>query len=104
MPRSVWNGTVPIGLLAVPVKVFTATESKTVHFREVHLRDGARVEHRRVCTREDREVPYDEVVKGFEVEPGEYVVLDDDEVKAAAGDRGHRIDVEHCVDAADVDP
>jgi len=104
MPRSIWNGTVALGLLSVPVKVYSATESKTVHFHEVHLRDGARVEHRRVCTKEDREVPYAEVVKGYEVAGGEYVVLDDDEVKAAAGDRGHRIDVEHAVGAADIDP
>src|SRR5215211_5125875 len=104
MPRSIWNGTIAFGLMTVPVKLHTATESKTVHFREVHLDDAAKVEHRRFCSNEDKEVPYKEVVKGFEVGEDEYVVLDKDEIAAAAGDGAHRIDVEHFVDAADIDP
>ena len=104
MPRSIWNGTIAFGLMTVPVKLHTATESKTVHFREVHLDDGARIEHRRFCTKEDKEVPYKQVVKGFEVAEDEYVVLDKDEISAAAGDGAHRIDVEHFVDAAQIDP
>jgi DNA end-binding protein Ku len=104
MARSIWNGTIAFGLMSVPVKLHTATESKTVHFHEVHLDDGARIEHRRFCSKEDREVPYEEVVKGYEVAPDEYVVLDKEEISAAAGDGAHRIDVEHFVDAADIDP
>ena len=53
--------------MTVPVKLHTATESKTVSFREVHLDDGARIEHRRFCSKEDKEVPYKQVVKGYEV-------------------------------------
>src|SRR6187200_3095408 len=87
-PRSIWNGTVAFGLVNVPVKLYTATESMTVSFSEVHARDGSRVEHRRICSKEDKEVPYDEVVKGYEVSEGKFVVLATDEVKAAAGDRG----------------
>jgi DNA end-binding protein Ku len=71
--RSIWNGTISFGLMSVPVKLHTATESKTVHFREVHLDDGAKIEHRRFCSKEDKEVPYKEVVKGYEVAPDEYV-------------------------------
>jgi DNA end-binding protein Ku len=104
MARSIWNGTIAFGLMTVPVKLHTATESKTVSFREVHLDDGARIEHRRFCSKEDKEVPYKEVVKGFEVAEDEYVVLEKDEIAAAAGDGAHRIDVEHFVDAADIDP
>src|SRR3954452_24465256 len=102
--RSIWNGTIAFGLMTVPVKLHTATESKTVHFREVHLDDGAKVEHRRFCSKEDKEVPYKDVVKGFEVGEDEYVVLDKEEVAAAGGDGAHRIDVEHFVDAAEIDP
>jgi len=104
MPRSIWNGTVAFGLVSVPVKLYSATQSKTVHFREVHLQDGGRIEHRRFCSKEDREVPYEEVVRGFEVAPDEYVVLSDDERKAAAGDIAHRIDIEHFVPADEIDP
>jgi DNA end-binding protein Ku len=84
--------------------MYSATESKTVHFHEVHLKDGAKVEHRRFCSKEDKEVPYKEVVKGYEVKKGEFVVLESDEVKAAAGDRGRIVDVEHFVEAAEIDP
>ncbi|HEX2103620.1 MAG TPA: Ku protein [Solirubrobacteraceae bacterium] len=104
MPRSIWNGTIAFGLMTVPVKLHTATESKTVHFSEVHLDDGARIEHRRFCSREDKEVEYKEVVKGYEVSESTYVVLDKEEIAAAAGDRGHVIDVEHFVDAGEIDP
>jgi len=104
MPRSIWNGTIAFGLMTVPVKLHTATESKTVHFREVHLDEGAPIEHRRFCSKEDKEVPYNEVVKGFEVAEDRYVVLEKDEIAAAAGDGSHRIDVEHFVDVADIDP
>jgi DNA end-binding protein Ku len=95
---------VSVGLVHIPVKLYSATESKTVHFHEVHLEDGARIEHRRFCSKEDREVPYEEVVRGFEVASGEYVALEKDEVKAAAGGTGHVIEVEHFVPVEDIDP
>ena len=104
MARSIWNGTVTFGMVNVPVKLYSATESKTVRFREVHLKDGARIEHRRICPKDEREIPMKEVVKGFEVDEGKYVVLDDDEIKAAAGDRGKLIHLEEFVDAAEIDP
>ena len=50
-PRSIWNGTITFGLVNVPVKLYTATESRTVHFSEVHVKDGAKIEHRRWCPR-----------------------------------------------------
>ncbi len=104
MPRSIWNGTVTFGMVNVPIKLYSATESKTVHFHEVHQTDGARIEHRRICPQEGREVPYKEVVKGYEVGAGRYVVLDKDEVKAAAGDRGKVIHLREFVSAGDIDP
>ena len=88
----------------VPIKLYSATESKSVHFNEVHARDGARIEHRRICPKEDREVDFKEIVKGYEVSPGQYVVLEKDEVKAAAGDRGKVVHLDEFVCAADIDP
>jgi DNA end-binding protein Ku len=104
MPRSLWNGTVSVGLIHVPVKLYSAVQSKTVHFREVHIADEAKIEHRRFCSAEDCEVPYEDVVRGFEVSEGEYVILDKDEIAAAAGDPAHVIDVERFVDADAIDP
>jgi DNA end-binding protein Ku len=104
MPRSIWNGTITFGLAAVPIKLYSATESKTIHFHEVHLRDGSRIEHRRICPKHGRAVEADEVVRGYEVSSGKYVVLERDEVKAAAGDRGKVIHLEEFVDASLIDP
>jgi DNA end-binding protein Ku len=104
MPRSVWNGTVTFGVIAVPVKLYTATESRTVSFREVHLDDEGKIEHRRFCSKEGEEVPYGEIVKGFEIREGEYVVLSKEEVEAAAGDRSKVIALEAFVEAAAIDP
>ena len=103
-PRSIWNGTITFGLVNVPIKLYTATESKTVHFSEVHVKDGAKIEHRRICPKEEREVHYDEIVKGYEVGPDTYVVLEKDEVKAAAGDRGKLVHLSEFVDAGAIDP
>jgi DNA end-binding protein Ku len=104
MPKSIWNGTISFGLVHVPVKMYSATESKTVHFKEVHLKDGSKVEHRRFCSKEDTEVDYKDVVKGYEVSNGKFVVLEKDDVKAASGERGRIVDVEHFVEAQDIDP
>jgi DNA end-binding protein Ku len=104
MARSIWNGTIAFGLMSVPVKVFSATESKTVRFREVHLEDGAPIEHRRICPSDGDQVDYDDVVKGFEVRKGEWVELTDDEIAAAAGSQSRVVDVDHFVPAEEIDP
>src|SRR3954451_9631292 len=102
--RSLWNGTLTFGLVNVPVKVYTATESKSIHFHQVHLPDEARIEHRRICPKEDKEVSNDEIVKGYELSNGGIVELSKDEIAAAAGENAKLIDVEHFVPGADIDP
>jgi DNA end-binding protein Ku len=106
MARSIWNGTIVFGLVAVPIKVYSATESKTVHFHEVHAKDGARIEHRRICPkhRGQFEVDYDDIVKGYEVSKGKWVELTDDEIAAAAGSQSRRLEIDHFVPVEDVDP
>ena len=104
MPRSLWNGTIAFGLVRVPVKLHTATESKSISFRERHLSDGGAIEHRRICVTEDREVPYSEIVKGFEVSSGAYVSLSKEEISAAEGPEARVIEVEHFVDGREIDP
>jgi DNA end-binding protein Ku len=104
MPRSIWNGTIAFGLVTVPVKVYSATESKTVHFREVHADDGGRIEHRRICPKDGDQVDYDDIVKGYEVSKGKWVELTDDEIAAAAGSQSRRLDIDHFVPADEIDP
>src|SRR3954468_10048961 len=104
MARSIWNGTITFGMVNVPIKLYSATQSKSIHFHEVHEADCARVEHRRVCSKEDKEGAKGQIVSGYEVAEDKYVVLDKDEIKAAAGDRGKVVHVEEFVDAHDIDP
>jgi DNA end-binding protein Ku len=104
MPHSIWNGTIAFGLVIVPVKVYSATESRSVHFHEVHLPDGSRIEHRRICPRDGQQVEHRDVVKGFEVAPGEWVEVGDEEIAAAAGPRNRLVDVDHFVPTDDIAP
>ena len=102
--RSIWNGTITFGLVNVPIKVFSATEDRTVHFHEVHAHDGARIEHKRICAKEGKEVDYKEVVKGYEVKKGTFVVLSKEEIAAAAGEHSRLIAIEDFVCVDEIDP
>ncbi len=103
-PRSIWNGTISFGLAHVPIKLYSAIESKTVSFHEVHVSDGAKIEHKRLCSKEGKEVPFKQVAKGYEVSEGKFVVLESDEIKAAAGARGKVIEIEEFVPEGEIDP
>jgi|HubBroStandDraft_2_1064218.scaffolds.fasta_scaffold19599_3 DNA end-binding protein Ku len=104
MPRSLWNGTISFANVRVPVKLYSATESKAIRFRERRLTDGSAIEHRRVCVKEDREVPYGEIVKGFEVATGSYVTLSKEEIAAADGPAARTVEIEHFVGREEIDP
>ena len=104
MPRSIWNGTITFGLISVPVKVHTATEDRSVHFRQVHAKDGAQIKQKRICAKDGEEVPYKQVAKGYEVRAGEYVLLNQDEIAAAAGERSRLIELGEFVRAPEIDP
>jgi DNA end-binding protein Ku len=104
MPRSLWNGTIAFRLVRVPVKLYSATESRRIPLHERHLSDGAAIEHRRICAKERREVPYSEIVKGFEVSAGSYVVLSKEEIAAADGREARVVDIEHFVSSEEIDP
>jgi DNA end-binding protein Ku len=89
VPRSIWNGALSFAGIDVPVKVFGAADPQGVQFRELHEPDGAEIAHELVDA-DGHKVDRKQVVKGFEVRSGEYVVLDDDELKA----KGEEIDTE----------
>ena len=104
MPRSLWNGTITFGIVGVPVKLYSATEDKALRFRERHVTDAGAIEHRRVCVQEGREVPYGEIVKGFEVASDSYVVLSKQEIAAADGAEARVVQIEHFVRREQIDP
>jgi DNA end-binding protein Ku len=78
--RSMWKGAVSFGLVMIPVKLYTATETKDIAFRQVHREDGGRIRFRRFCTVDDTEVPYEDVAKGYELPDGEIVILTDEDM------------------------
>ena len=81
-PRSIWNGAVAFGAVTVPIKVFGALEDRSIRFRELHAKDGSEVAHLLVDN-DGAEIPRERVAKGYEVAPDEYVVMTNDEIKAA---------------------
>jgi DNA end-binding protein Ku len=103
VPRSIWNGAVSFAGVDVPVKVFAATDPQGVQFRELHEPDGGEIAHRLVDA-DGHEVDRRQVAKGFEVRSGEYVVLEDDEIKAAAAPKRKTVEVEHFVAREQIDP
>jgi DNA end-binding protein Ku len=104
MARSIWNGTITFGLIAVPIKVHSATESHTINFHQVHESDGARIKQKRMCSKEGKEVAYEDVAMGYELRGGEFVLLEKEEIDAAAGDRSHTIELERFVEGEQIDP
>jgi DNA end-binding protein Ku len=104
MARSLWTGSISFGLVNVPVALYSAVRDLDVHFRQLHEKDGAPIDTRRFCSQEDREVAFEEIGHGYDLDDGKQVVLTDDELAAAAPRKTRTIDVEGFVDVADVDP
>ena len=104
MPRSIWSGAISFGLVNVPVKVYSATSTKTVRFHQLDGKTGTRISQRRVNPMTGEEVPFEDLVKGFELTRDRYVVVTPEELEAIAPGRGRTIDIEDFVDLADIDP
>lgn len=102
--RSIWKGAVSFGLVTIPVAMYTATENRTPKFKQLRRTDHSPIKYKRVAEADGEEVGWGEIVKGYEVEKGRYVVFTDEELEAATPDAGARlVDVVQFVDAAEVD-
>jgi DNA end-binding protein Ku len=104
MPRAIWSGSIAFGLVNIPVKLFSAVSQKEVRFHMLHDADGARINLKRFCSVENVEVPYEHVVKGYEVSKGRYVTVTADELEAADPRGARTIDIEDFVEMAQIDP
>jgi len=104
MPQSIWTGSISFGLVNIPVKLFSAVSRKTVHFNQLDARTNARVKQKRVSSEDGVEVPYEQIVKGYELDSGAYVVVTDDELAALDPKAMRTIDIDEFVDLADIDP
>ena len=104
MARALWSGSLSFGLVNVPVQLFSAVRDLDLHFNQLHEKDGSPIETRRFCAEEDREVPFEVIGRGYELDNGDQVVLTDEELATAAPRKTRTIDIEAFVDLADVDP
>lgn len=102
--RAIWKGAVSFGLVSVPVKLYAATESHDVSFRQVHAKDGGRIKYQRVCSLDGEEVPYSDIAKGYETEDGEMVILSDDDMAELPATSSREIAVEKFVPSDQIDP
>lgn len=104
MPRSIWTGAISFGLVTVPVKLYSAVQRKSVRFHQLNSETGVRIAQKRVDPSTGEEVAYDQLVKGFELTPERYVVIEPAELEALAPKKTKTIEIEDFVELADIDP
>jgi DNA end-binding protein Ku len=104
MPRAIWSGAISFGLVNVPVKLYSATSPKTVRFHQLSSKTGARIRQKRVDPSTGDEVPFEEIVKGYEISPEKYVLINPEELDALDPKATKTIDIEDFVDLPDIDP
>lgn len=102
--RAIWKGAVSFGLVSISIKLYSATEEKTIRFHQVHAADGGRIRYQRICSVDGEQVSYDEIAKGYDLGGGEQVILTDDDFGDLPLSTSHAIDVLEFVPAEQVDP
>jgi DNA end-binding protein Ku len=104
MPRAIWTGAISFGLVTVPVKLYSAVNRKTVRFHQLSGKTGLRVAQKRIDPQSEQEVPYENIVKGFELAPDRYVVIEPEELDALAPEKTRTIEIEDFVELSQIDP
>ena len=104
MPRAIWSGAISFGLVNIPIKLMSAVDRKNVSFREIRRGDHSRIRHKKVAQADGEEVTKDDVVKGYEIAPDRYVVIEPDELRGLDPKKTKTIEIEDFVDLADIDP
>ncbi len=104
MPRSLWSGSISFGLVNIPIKLYPAVSKKGVSFNQIDAKTGARVKMQRVSAADGTEVPYEQIVKGYELSPENYVLLEPAELDALEPESSRSIEIEEFIDLVDIDP
>src|SRR5919107_1913630 len=104
MPRSIWTGAISFGLVTVPVRLYSAVNRKTVRFNQLNRQTGSRIAQKRVDASTGEEVAYEDLVKGYELSPDRYVVIEPGELEALDPQKTKTIDIQDFVDLDDIDP
>jgi DNA end-binding protein Ku len=104
MPRSIWTGAISFGLVTVPVKLYSAVNRKTVRFNQLNQKTGSRINQKRVDASTGEEVAYEDLVKGYEISPDRYVLIEPGELESVEPKKTKTIDIEDFVDLDEIDP
>lgn len=102
--RAIWSGSLSFGLVNIPVRLYSAIQEKELKFHLLHEKDNSPIRYARVCRANGEEVPYEEIVKGYEYRKGDYVVLDDEDFEKASPKKTKTIDIHEFVDEKEIDP
>jgi DNA end-binding protein Ku len=104
MPRAIWSGAISFGLVNIPVKLYSAVSKKTVRFHQLDREDNQRIQQKRVNPRTGEEVPYENLVKGYELSPERYVIITPEELEGLEPQKTRTIDIEDFVELSEIDP
>ena len=104
MPRAIWSGSISFGLVNAPVRMYSAIDEQDLHFHLLHTKDDSRIGYEKICKKEGKPVPDDEIVKAYEFGDGEYVYVTEEDFEAAEGESFRTIDITGFVPYDEIDP
>lgn len=104
MARAIWKGSISFGLVTIPIALYTATRREELRFRLLRKSDLSPVNYKRVAEKDGKEVPWDEIVKGYEYEKGKYVVLKEEDFQRVDLEATQTVDIQDFVDQEEIDP
>jgi DNA end-binding protein Ku len=104
MPRSIWKGAVSFGMVSIPIKLYTATDEKDVAFHLLHKKDGERIKTQRYCPADEAVVEWNDVVRGYEIAPDQYVIMAPEDFEKVPVDTTHTIEITDFVPQEQIDP
>ncbi len=104
MPRPIWSGAISFGLITIPVRLFPAVRKKGISFNQLDSQSGSRIKQKRVSAETGEEVPYENIVKGYEITKGNYVIISEEDLSALDPKKSRTIDIQEFVSLAEIDP
>ena len=104
MPRSIWKGAISFGMVSIPIKLYSATDEKDVSFHLLHKKDGVRIKQQRFCPEDEEVIEWNDVARGYEIAPDEYVIMDDEDFKKVPVDTTRTIEITDFVPDEQIDP
>ncbi len=102
--QGIWSGTISFSLVAIPVRLVTAVEPGRVSFRLLHNKDYSPLARRMFCPEEETKVPRDEIIRGYEIAPDQYILMTDEELESVSPERSRTIEIVEFIDMKEVDP